>query len=46
MTSFASSGVTRAFLKAEVNTPVAVDMFTISAMTGARLDKFSPKEFK
>ena len=47
MTSFASSvvvfsnGVTRAFLKAEGNIPVAIDMFTISAMTGARLDKLS-----
>ena len=45
LTSFASSvvvfsnRVTRAFLKAEGKTPVAIDMFTISAMTGARLDK-------
>ena len=31
----------RAFLKAKGKTPVAIDTFTISAMTGARLDKLA-----
>ena len=41
MVVFFKRGNTRAFLKAEGNTPVVRDTFPISAMTGAKIDILS-----